>query len=414
MGWAASARAQAFYIQEQSVRGQGRAFSGEAADTGVDSMWWNPAAIGGTQGVDAALNASAILPRGEVVDTGSTIARPFQPAAPVGGNGVIHNPIRNGIVPSGAIAVGRGRIAVGLAITAPYNFTTNYDDNSFTRYTAGHTSLRTIDIQPSIAFMPTANVSIGAGVNVEHVSASLGNFLPNFSAALPDGQETLEGKGWDVGWSAGVQYRTPVVELGLAYKSSIRHNINGMVTVSGLLFPLGSGNMATATSASFRTPWQAIGSMRLHVGPGVTLDAQITRQGWSNFDQITLGAPLGTAIPENYRDITTWAIGADYELTRRLVWRVGLQHGDTPTQNGLRDARVPDANRWNISTGTSYSVSHRLTLDGAFSFVSFNDAPISRPEAAYAGTLLQTGIYPNGYIKDAYALVASVGGRIHF
>ncbi len=46
-GFSSAANAQAFYLQEQSVRGQGRAFSGEAADTGVESIWWNPASIGG-------------------------------------------------------------------------------------------------------------------------------------------------------------------------------------------------------------------------------------------------------------------------------------------------------------------------------------------------------------------------------
>ncbi|MEG2312746.1 MAG: outer membrane protein transport protein, partial [Brevundimonas sp.] len=42
---AAPAFAGSFYLQEQSVSGAGRAFSGEAADRGVGSMWWNPAAI---------------------------------------------------------------------------------------------------------------------------------------------------------------------------------------------------------------------------------------------------------------------------------------------------------------------------------------------------------------------------------
>ena len=44
-GVAAPAFAGSFYLQEQSVRGAGRAFSGEAADRGVGSLWWNPASI---------------------------------------------------------------------------------------------------------------------------------------------------------------------------------------------------------------------------------------------------------------------------------------------------------------------------------------------------------------------------------
>src|SRR3954469_20776767 len=40
------ADAAGFYLQEQSVRGWGRANSGEVADQGPASLWWNPAAIG--------------------------------------------------------------------------------------------------------------------------------------------------------------------------------------------------------------------------------------------------------------------------------------------------------------------------------------------------------------------------------
>ena len=48
-GVAAPAMAGSFYVQEQSTRGQGRANAGVGADKGVQSLWWNPAAIAGTQ-----------------------------------------------------------------------------------------------------------------------------------------------------------------------------------------------------------------------------------------------------------------------------------------------------------------------------------------------------------------------------
>lgn len=92
IGFSQAANAQAFYLQEQSARGAGRAFSGEAADTGSASIWWNPASIGGIENGDGTISASVILPRGEVADNGTLIVRPGQPAAPVGGNGVTRNP----------------------------------------------------------------------------------------------------------------------------------------------------------------------------------------------------------------------------------------------------------------------------------------------------------------------------------
>ncbi|MFS0849933.1 OmpP1/FadL family transporter [Novosphingobium panipatense] len=412
--WAGSASAQAFYLQEQSVRGQGRAFSGEAADTGVDSLWWNPASIGGLQGGEASIRASFIRPRGEVVNENTLIVRPGQAAAPVGGENVSKNPINNGVLPSGAVAYGFGRVAVGLSVAAPYSFTTDYDADSWARYSADKTKLRTFDIQPSIAVAITDGLYIGAAANIEHVDAALGNYLPNLSPLLPDGHQNLKGKGWDVGWSAGVQFHDGPVSLGLAYKSSIKHKLDGSVTIEGLVGPLAGQNRVVDAKAEFSTPWMLIGSARAKMSDRFTLNAQVVRMGWSEFDSIDLGAPLNQSIPQNYRNSWTWAIGADYELNPQWTIRTGFQRGITPTRNGDRDARVPDANRWNFSAGTSYAMNSRFTIDAAASYITFEDAPIDRTTAAYAGTPVQTPILVNGELRDASALVLSLGARMAF
>lgn len=414
LGMAASASAQAFYLQEQSVRGQGRAFSGEAADTGVDSLWWNPAAIGGLEGGEAAVHASAIIPRGKVVDNGTVIVRPGSAPASVGGDSVASNPINKGVVPSGAVAYGFGRVAVGLAVSAPFNFTTNYEADSWARYTADKTKLRTFDIQPSVAVMVTPKLSLGAALNVEYADATLGNYLPNLSAAAPDGRQTLKGNGWDIGWSAGAQYRGGPVTIGLAYKSSIKHKLSGTIATEGLLGPLAAQNREIETTATFRTPWQAVGSIRVKATPQLTLNGQIVRYGWGKFDEITLGAPLNTGIPENYKNSWSYAFGADYDVSPQWTVRAGVQQGGTPTRDGERDARVPDSDRWNFSAGTSYKMNERFTLDAAASYITFKDASIDRVSAAYAGTPVQTPILVNGELQDASALVFSLGARVAF
>jgi long-chain fatty acid transport protein len=412
--YAGAAHAQAFYLQEQSVRGQGRAFSGEAADTGVDSLWWNPASIADMQGGEAAVRGSFIRPRGDVVDNGSVIVRPAQAPRSVGGNPVAKNPIDNGILPSGAVAYGFGKVAVGLAVTAPYSFTTNYDADSWTRYSADKTKLRTYDIQPSVAVAVTDWLRVGAAANVEYVDASLGNYLPNLSPLVADGHQNLKGNGWDVGWSAGMQIHEGPVTLGFAYKSAIKHKLDGSVTIEGLAGPLAGQNGKINTTATFSTPWQAIGSVRAKFSPQLTFNAQVVRMGWSEFDTIDLGAPLNTSIPENYRNSWTWAMGFDYDVTPQWTVRTGFQRGMTPTRNGERDARVPDSNRWNFSAGTSYALNSKFTIDAAGSYITFKDATIDRTTAAYAGTPVQTPILVNGELQDASAIVLSLGARMAF
>lgn len=65
------AGAAGFYLQEQSVRGCGRANSGEVADQGPASLWWNPASIGGIEESSAVFGAVAVFPRGRADDAGT-------------------------------------------------------------------------------------------------------------------------------------------------------------------------------------------------------------------------------------------------------------------------------------------------------------------------------------------------------
>lgn len=415
MPFATTAHAAAFYLQEQSVKAAGRAFSGEVADTGPESLWWNPASIAGMARPSAYLGFSAILPKGRVADTGTLILRPGQEPAGVGGDPMARNPINNGFLPSGAVAMPlNDRVAVGLAVTSPYSFTTNYEGDSWVRYTADKTKLRTIDIQPSIAIAATDWLRIGVAANVEYSDASLSNKLPNLSPLIDDGDQRLKGDGWDLGWSAGFQMHSDVVTVGFSYKSSIKHKLKGNVETSGLAGPLEANNGRIDTTASFRTPWQATLGARVRTTDSLTLNGQIVRYGWNKFDAIRLGAPLDAAIPENYRNTWSFAGGVDYDVDPRLTLRAGVQHDQTPTRTGERDARVPDANRWNYSAGASYAVSPSFTVDAAAAYIDFKDATIDRTTAAYAGTAAQTPILVSGELNKAHALVFSIGGRMTF
>jgi long-chain fatty acid transport protein len=265
---AAPAMAGGFYLQDQSTKASGRAFSGEVADQGAESLWWNPASIGGLEGGSAAISVTAILPRADVSNVNTLIVRPGQAPAPVGGDQTTHNPINNGVLPSGSIAHGIGsHLSLGLAITAPYNFTTEYSPTSWARYTAMTTRLRTIDIQPSIAAELAPGFSVGAAVNVERATAYLSNALPNLSPLLPDGSQALKGSGWDVGFSLGAQFHRGPISLGASYKSAITHTLNGSVTVAGLLGPLAGQNTTLNTSAQFTTPWQVNMGARYKITP---------------------------------------------------------------------------------------------------------------------------------------------------
>lgn len=410
------AAAGGFYLKEQSVRGIGRANSGEVADQGAASLWWNPASIAGVKEREATFGATGILPLGRAGDTGTLIDRPGSAPEPVGGQARMKDPIQRGIAPNNAFAMPLGdRVAVGLAVTAPFSFTSDYDASGWQRYSALRSRLLTLDFQPSVAVIATDWLSVGAAVNIEYSDAWLSNALPNLAPGSADGRLRLTGSGWDLGWSAGIQLRPgPRATIGIAYKSAIDHKLKGPVEISGLTGPLAARNVRAQTVARFTTPWQLIVGARIGVTEGLTLNAQATHFGWSKFDQLEVAAPLNSAIPENYRDTLSLAFGIDQVVNERLTVRAGVQLDPTPTRDSSRDPRVPDGNRVDLNVGASYRLSEHLSLDAAAGYIAVDSVPISRDERFYAGTAAQTDVLTDGRATAQRVLVFAMGGSFSF
>lgn len=411
-----TADAAGFYLQEQSVRGWGRANSGEVADQGAASLWWNPASIAGATEAEAAFGATGILPSGRVSDAGTLIDRPGAPPEPVGGLPRLKDPILRGVAPNNAFALPLGdRIALGLAVTAPFSFTSRYDPSGWQRYSAIRTRLLTLDFQTSVAVKATDWLSLGAGVNVQYTDAWLSNALPNLAPGSADGRLRLTGNGWDLGWSAGLQLRpSERLSIGLAYKSAIDHDPKGPIEVTGLVGPLAASNTAGPTTVRFTTPSQLIAGARVGLTPGLTLNAQAVHFGWSKFDVLDIAGPVNNAIVQDYKNTWSVAVGFDQSLGEQLTVRAGVQVDPTPTRDANRDPRVPDGDRVNYNVGATYRMSEHISLDAAASLTDVEASSINRDERFYAGTPAQVDILTAGRVDRQRVLIVALGGRMKF
>ena len=415
--FAAEAHAGGFYLQEQSVRGTGRAYSGEVADTGVASLWWNPASIA-RSGREVYTGLNSIFVGGNVVDRGSTITYPLtNTAVPVGGYPRASKPISPGLLPNFAIATPIGdRFAVGFSVTAPYNFTTKYEPGSFTRFDALTSNLRTIDSQLTAAMKVTDWLDVGVSANAEYVDARLTGALPNFFAFQPDAANELSGDGWDWGWAVGAQTHFDRLTLAASYKSKIDHTLKGDVKITGLLSPLPTDlNGSTGASATFTTPWIATFGVRYALTDKLTLDGQVQRIGWGDFHDIQVNsAPLlSQIVPENYHDVTTGGVGLDYVLNPALTLRAGVQYDPTPTPKQDPSFRVPDSNRWLYGVGATGTVNDHLKVDAALLYIDLKNRTINRTDVFNAGTLAATTADLSGSVKGS-GFVLSLGTRMSF
>jgi long-chain fatty acid transport protein len=410
----APAHAAGFYLQEQSVVGTGRAYSGEVADQGVASLWWNPAAIASSPR-EAYLGASGVLVSSRVSNSGSTITYPGGATLPVRGGAAASDPIQNGLAPSFAISTPIGsRYAVGVSLTAPYNFTTRYPRNSWARYDALDTRLTTADLQLTGAVKATDWLDLGVGVSAEYTNAKLQTATTNLSPLLPDGVTQVSGDGWNYGYVLGARAHFDRWSLGASYRSALAHELHGHVFVGGLLGPLAGANTVGEGAASFTTPWIVTVGARYRLTDKLTVDGQIQRFGWGEFNAINIRTAAGRqSLAQDYNDTTSGAVGFDYALTPKLTLRAGVQYDPTPTPGAERTARVPDGNRWLVGAGATAQVTPAIKIDAAVSYIDFANSAVHHDSVFYAGTPAAVTTALRGGV-EGHGLVLAAGVRARF
>ncbi len=416
---AGSAHAAGFYLEDQSARASGRAFSGEAADMGAASIWYNPAAIAGITQSEIEGSLTPILVDARTSNSGSTLTYPGQAPTPVGGQPNAFKPVELGVIPASAVAYRiNDQFAVGLSVTSPFSFATKYDQGDvFSRYSGVTTRLTTIDLQPTLAWRPLPWLGLGGGANIEYTNAVLTQAIPALGAGGQDGTVDLHGNGYAAGYNVGAQiHPDDRLTFGAAYRSKISHTLTGLYRIENFGF-FDTPGVGSAASANFNTPWSATFSVRWKVTDKLALEGQGVRFGWSEFQQIGLNVAGGLLpnVAENYHDTTSGAVGFDYEVTRRLTLRGGVQYDPTPTTDGYRDARVPDGDRFLFAGGYSFKVTPRMTLDGAFSYIDFIPSHINQTVDQYANISPSLAVLINtqGEVR-ANAETFSVGSHFYF
>jgi long-chain fatty acid transport protein len=112
------------------------------------------------------------------------------------------------------------RLTLGLGSYSPFGLATSYKPNSFTRYAAIRTELRTLFITPSIAWEPLPYLSIGGGLSFVHSSALLSRAV--FFGPFGDGRIRITDSANGYGYNFGLLVKPHAqLRLGLTYRSRI-------------------------------------------------------------------------------------------------------------------------------------------------------------------------------------------------
>lgn len=382
-----NAQAAGFYIQEQSVRGLGAAFSGSA--TSIDdasTVYFNPAGMTKLDRAQAQVGVHVLIPKAELSNTGSTFDTNGPGAggivAVTGGDG--GNPYDPSPVPNlfAALPLNHDNsLWAGLGVTAPFGLGSDYGEDWFGRFDSTKTELKVINIQPSVAFKATEWLSIGAGIDVQYADAQLDSAISNLGAT--EGDLSLKGDDWSVGYNVGLLIKPiETTEFGLHYRSAISHDLEGKYEISGLtgVGGAGFGNVDVGGSANLDLPDIATLGVAHDVTPDLRLMAQATWFGWNNFQDIDPERADGVAVDpivQNYQTTWAFAVGAEYDVNDVWTVRGGYQYDESPTTDEYRTSRTPDGDRNWFSAGATYHWTPDLSIDMAATYIDVEAGTIN-------------------------------------
>jgi long-chain fatty acid transport protein len=353
--------AQAFGLRTQSTNSLGAAFAGNASGmAGQSSIFWNPATITMRPGRNSEFNFTYVAPDSRIFPTAPTPTVGLGPSGDIG---------QDAFVPGSFSSYQfNENVWVGIASGSLFGSITKPNPVWAGQTYSRSSRITSLNFAPMVGYKLNEFVSVGAGPVVQYFKVRL-NSAAGVGALSPN--VILEGDDYDVGLIAGVTV-TPFAgtTLGVGYRSSIRHDVEGTLRVPSAVLPPA---VVTPVAVNVNLPEQ--------ITFGVT--QQVTQQfkasfgfEWQNWSRLGIpgirsqvnGAPV-TGLPLRYKDAFLYSVGGEYQLLPELALRAGVAYLATAIDNNNRSTRLPDTDRIYASIGASYKVTEKLTINGAYSHV---------------------------------------------
>jgi long-chain fatty acid transport protein len=426
----AVAGASGFALLEQSASRLGTAFAGTAAAADdATTVFFNPAGMTSLDQSEAAVIASGIDIGSQFRNGNSSPAF----AQPLGGSG--GNAGDQAFVPAAYLVVPAGdEFAFGIGVNAPFGLKLSYDDGWIGRFQALHSEIKTLNVNPSVAWQVGERISLGIGANYQRLDAELTNDV-NYSGVVGQGVQQLVLSGQlppataaaviaaNGGLSGGARVRgdddawgfnvgalfdlSDQTRIGLSYRSSIEYTVRGSIafgTPTGA-DPIANGIIAAASApgaqlssgpakVALELPDFATLSLQHEFADKYALLADVAWTGWSSVQELRIVRDSGATVsvtPEQWRDTWRYALGATYAMSERVTLRAGVAFDETPVPDSTRTPRLPDSDRTWVAIGARWQPSAAVVMDFGYAHLFSETVPLDQDADNVAASALLNG-----------------------
>ena len=403
IGFAATASANAFNINEHDAAVTGRGGATVASNEDPSAIVFNPAGLARLNGTAITLTGSLYIAEGAYENATTERVTTDSPPSPV---------------PS--LYIGsrvHDLIAVGLGFHLPYGLAVSWPADHPQSTIAQDSSLRTLFISPVVALnlhRQVPGLSIGAGVDIVPASVKLERAV-EFGETR--GAVALAANAVGVGFRGGIMYHPPAapgLKLGLMYRSPVKLDFEGQADFDiddpyrAQLPPDGD---ASTTITLPQSVWGGIA----YGADNLEVEFDAVWINWSNTyskdpnrgpDATSLSLALPgdfmSNVAQDYKDTVSYRLGIEYAFAKTNL-RAGFIFDPTPIPNTTVTAQLPDVDRIALTAGVSRQLSKMFDLNAGVLWIPRRSRSSSSDPAV--------PIFHGTYSVQAVVLSLGVTGR---
>jgi long-chain fatty acid transport protein len=322
-------------------------------------------------------------------------------------------------------------LKAGIAVTTPFGNGINWGKDWSGAALVQDISLKVFSIQPTIAWRPFDNLSVGAGMMVAFGSVDLSKaliapgVLPEsiVSSDVTPVSVNIKGKSetrfgvnvgimWDINehWTLGASYRSKMImkvkngDASLDYAKVEGESIESEIL--GIASSLGIGSLPLLDEGTFSAelPCPANLTVGTSFKPNqrwtFALDLQMV--GWSAYDKLEIKfhqkdlQNFNQNLTKNYRNTLAVRLGTQWAVTDRFDARAGFYYDGSPVDKNYFNPETPGMTKLCPTLGFSFRPYPGLSVDASCMYV----AGVSR-----------TGSYPTKIDENTGEVLSKFEGR---
>jgi long-chain fatty acid transport protein len=261
--------------------------------------------------------------------------------------------------------------SLGFGINSPFGLAIDYNNDWVGRYQVTKAEIKTINLNPSIAFKVNDTLSIGGGFNFQYAKYKF-NSIVDFGALMmapqsADGSIKFDGDDWGWGFNLGLLFTLDAsTRMGIAYRSKIKYNIEGDVdftTPNNLFQPRFTD---TKFNIPITVPEHISLSFHHQLNPNLAVMSDLTYTRWNRYKQLQINYDNPNQptviIPKNWHNTWRIAMGLDYTYSKPWSFQFGVAFDQSPIPNETFGPGIPSNDQGWLSLGMQYRYSDTLSI----------------------------------------------------